>query len=117
MHLVKSSYVQKEINMSEGLVNIDLPWHIPEYTYQQHIWMEVLELLQWWHGRIWLLTIPPFDVSLKWRRALRPSQLRRTIKIRSYTRLVCRNHEPRLHDLLAQCFGIGGAKYISFLCI
>ena len=38
--------------MSEGLVNIDLPWHIPEYTYQQHIWMEVLELLQWWHAHL-----------------------------------------------------------------
>ena len=25
MHFVKSSYVQKEINMSEGLMNIDLP--------------------------------------------------------------------------------------------
>ena len=49
--------------MSEGLMNIDLPWHIPEYTYQQHIWMEVLELLQWWHGHIWFLMIPPFDVS------------------------------------------------------
>ena len=62
MHLVKSSYVQKEINMSEGLVNIDLPWHIPEYTYQQRTWMEVLELLQWWHGRIWL-SMTPFDAG------------------------------------------------------
>ena len=38
--------------MSEGLVNIDLPWYIPQYTYQQHIWMEVLELLQCWHGAL-----------------------------------------------------------------
>ena len=60
MHFVKSSYVQKEINMSEGLVNIDLPWHIPKYTYQQRTWMEVLELLQWCHGRIWLSMTPPF---------------------------------------------------------
>jgi len=63
MHLAKSSYVQRKINMSEGLVDIDLPWHKPECTYQQHIWMDVLELLQWWHARIWLLTIPPFDAS------------------------------------------------------
>ena len=49
--------------MSEGLVNIELPWHIPESTYQQRIWMEVLELLQRWHGRIRLLMIPPFDAS------------------------------------------------------
>ena len=60
IYFVTSSYVQKEIKMSEGSVNIDLPWHIPECTYQQRTWMEVLELLQWWHGRIWLLTIPPF---------------------------------------------------------
>ena len=46
--------------MSEGLVNIDLPWHIPEYTYQQRTWIEALELLQWWHGRIWLSMTPPF---------------------------------------------------------
>ena len=58
-----------------------------------------------------------FWCELKWRRALWPSQLRRTIKARSYTRLVCINHGPRSHDPLAQCFGIGGAKYISFLCI
>ena len=49
--------------MSEGLVNIDLPWHIPKYTYQQHIWMVVLELLQQRHGRIWLSTTPPSDAS------------------------------------------------------
>ena len=42
MHFVKSSYVQMEINMSEGLMNIDLLYHIPGRTYQQHIWMEVL---------------------------------------------------------------------------
>jgi len=30
---------------------------------------------------------------------------------------VCRNHRPRWHDPLAQWFGIGGAKYVSFLCI
>ena len=63
MHLVKSSYVQKEINMSEGLVNIDLPWHILEYTYQQHIWMDVLELLRQCHGRIWLSRTPPSDAN------------------------------------------------------
>ena len=49
--------------MSEGLVNNELPWLIPECTYQQHIWMEVLELLQCWHGRIWLLMVPTFDMS------------------------------------------------------
>ena len=82
--------------MSEGLVNIELPWHIPECTYQQHIWMEVLELLQWWHGRIWLLTIPPFDVSLKWRRALRPSQFRQL------TRLGC------THSQCVETINLGG---------
>ena len=67
--------------MSEGLMNIDLPWHMPECTYQQRVWMEVLELLQWWHGRTWLLTIPPFNVGLKWRRVLSPSQLRRITRL------------------------------------
>ena len=81
MHLAKSSYVQRKINMSEGLVDIDLPWHKPECTYQQHIWMDVLELMQWWHGHIWLLTIPPFDAGLKWRRVLSPSQLRRITRL------------------------------------
>ena len=115
MHSGESSYVQKEINMSEGLVNIDLPWHIPEYTYQQRTWMEVLELLQWWHGRIWLSMTPPVWCRPKRRRA--PCQLNWIIKVRSYTQLVCRNHGPRWHDPLAQCFGVGGAKCISFLCI
>ena len=101
--------------MSEGLVNIDLPWHILEYTYQQRTWMEVLELLQWWHGRIWLSMAPPFWCGPKRRRA--PCQLRWIIKVRSYTQLVCRNHGPRWYDPLAQCFGIGGVKYVSFLCI
>ena len=67
--------------MSEGLMNIDLPWQIPECTYQQRVWMEVLELLQWWHGRTWLLTIPSFDVGLKRRRVLSPSQLRRITRL------------------------------------
>ena len=67
--------------MSEGLMNIDLPWHMPECTYQQRVWMEVLELLQWWHGRTWLLTIPSFDVGLKRRRVLSPSQLRRITRL------------------------------------
>ena len=35
-------------------------------------------------------------------------------KARLHTQLVCRNHGPKWHDLLAQCFGIGGAKYVSF---
>jgi hypothetical protein len=35
-------------------------------------------------------------------------------KATSYTWLVRRNHEPWWHDLLAQCFSIGGTKYISF---
>jgi hypothetical protein len=49
--------------MSEGLVNIDLPWYIPEYTYQQHIRMDVLELLWQRHGRIWLSRTPPSDAN------------------------------------------------------
>jgi len=44
-----------------------------------------------------------------------PTQVNK--KARLHTRLVCRNRGPRWHDLLAQCFGIGGAKYVSFLCI
>ena len=115
MHLAKSSYVERKINMSEGLVNIDLPWHKPECTYQQRTWMEVLELLQWWHGRIWLSMTPPVWCRPKRRRA--PCQLMWIIKVRSYTRLVCRNHGPWWLDPLAQCFGIGGAKYVSFMCI
>jgi hypothetical protein len=35
-------------------------------------------------------------------------------KARSYTCLVCRNRGPWWHDPLAQCFSIGGAKYVSF---
>jgi len=112
----RSSYVQKEINMSEGLVNIDLPWHIPECTYHQRIYG-----CKSWSccrggmvafGYQWLLS---FLCGLKRRRA--PSLLRRIIKARSYTRLVCRNHRLWWHDPLAQCFGVGGAKCISFLCI
>jgi len=49
--------------MSEGLVNIELPWHIPECTYQQYIWMNVLELLRQWLGHIWLSRTPPSDAS------------------------------------------------------
>ena len=49
--------------MSEGLVNIDLPWHILEYTYQQHIWMDVLELLWQRHGLLWLSRAPPSDAN------------------------------------------------------
>ena len=44
-----------------------------------------------------------------------PTQVNK--KARLHTRLVCRNRGPRWHDLWAQCFGIGGAKYVSFLCI
>ena len=44
-----------------------------------------------------------------------PTQVNK--KARLHTRLVCRNRGTRWHDLLAQCFGIGGAKYVSFLCI
>ena len=103
--------------MSEGLMNIDLLWHIPECTYQQHVWMEVLELLQCWHGRTWLLTIPPFDVGLKRRRVLSPSQLRRITRL-GCTHIQCvENHRPWWHDPLAQYFGIGGARYVSFLYI
>jgi hypothetical protein len=35
-------------------------------------------------------------------------------KARLYTQLVCRDHEPWWNDLLAQCFRIGGSKYVSF---
>ena len=49
--------------MCERLVNIELPWHIPKCTYQQHIWMKVLELMWQWHGHIWLLMVPPFDAG------------------------------------------------------
>ena len=49
--------------MSEGLVNIELPLRIHECTYQQHIWMKVLELMWQWHGHIWLLMVPPFDAG------------------------------------------------------
>jgi hypothetical protein len=35
-------------------------------------------------------------------------------KARLDTRLVCRDYGPWWHDPLAQCFRIGGEKYISF---
>jgi hypothetical protein len=35
-------------------------------------------------------------------------------KARSYTWLVCRDHGPWWYDPLAQCFRIGGTKYVCF---
>ena len=49
--------------MSEGLVNIELPLRIHECTYQQHIWMKVLELMWQWHGCVWLSRTPPSDAN------------------------------------------------------
>jgi hypothetical protein len=74
MHLYDQA--KMEINMSEGLVNIELPWHITKCTYWQRIWTAVLEMLQRWRGHICLSMTPPFRCGLKRRRELRPWRLR-----------------------------------------
>ena len=40
--------------MSKWFVNIVLPFHVPEYSHRQHMWIEVLKLLRW-HGHVRLL--------------------------------------------------------------
>ena len=63
------------------------------------------------YGCRWLLLLMQAETE----ESSMPTQVNK--KTRLHTRLVCRNHGPRWHDPLAQCFGIGGAKYIPFLCI
>ena len=82
MHFVKSSCIQNGDKMSEGLVNIELPWHIPECTYQQRASvyerLGVAAAVTWSHM---VVNNSSFRCELKWRTALRPSQLWRTIKV------------------------------------
>jgi len=101
--------------MSEGLMNIELPWHIPECIYTSSIY----EWMSWSccssgmvaYGCRGLLLL----MQAEMKEGTMPTQVNK--KARLHTWQVCRNRGPWWHDLLAQCFGIGGAKYVSFLCI
>jgi len=62
--------------------------------------MDVLILLQWWHGHTLLSMTPPFYVSWSRRGHLDHADSSDS-KARSYTRLVCRNPELWWHAPLA----------------
>ena len=66
--------------MGKRQVNIFLPLHVPEYSVRQAYVMEVLKLLQWWHGHEWLSIIPQCLCRLKRRKVRRPCRLRWTTR-------------------------------------
>lgn len=87
--------------------------HVPEWAYWQHMRMDALELLQRWHGQIWLSMTPPVSMRTAAEEGTLTTPTQVSNKVRLYTCLVCRNHRPWWHDPLAPCYRIGGAEYVS----
>jgi hypothetical protein len=83
--------------MSERLVNIELPWQVPECTYRQRIWMAVAAAVSW---SLMVLDGSSFSMWAKVDEGTQTMPTQANNKARSYTRLVCKNHGPWWHDPL-----------------